>query len=103
MSDAKTVQSTMWIMILLQTIGSVDMPGQGARKLPAPRAYVAIAILWTTLAFIAETRYSKFASRMAVALVIAGAVTGPFGKRFVSFIGSAANTFPTTPPNTSET
>lgn len=94
MSDAKTVQNTLWIMILAQTIGSVDLPGQGARKLPSPRAYVAIIVLWTTLGAIAETRYSKLASRMSVALVITGAVLGPFGQRFVSFLKAIANLAP---------
>ena len=98
MSDAKTVQTTMWAMILIQTIGSVDLPGSGARKLPSPRAYVAIIVLWSTLTMLAETSASKFASRMAVALVFTGAVVGPFGQRFASFLNTTAHLFPTTPP-----
>ena len=32
--------ASFWVTIILQTIGAVDLPGKGVRKMPSPRNYV---------------------------------------------------------------
>lgn len=85
----------MWLMIILQTIGSFDMPGSGARKMPAPRAYAAIAALWVILGMMAETGAGKMAARLSMLLVLAGAVIGPFGQRAVGLLSTISTRFGT--------
>jgi hypothetical protein len=83
-------------MILLQTVGSVDLPGQGARKLPAPKQYVAIIVLWSILGFVADLNAgaARVASQFSILLVLAGAIVGPFGQRFLGFTSGVAALFP---------
>ena len=83
-----TLNATFWTMIVLQTIGSVDMPGMGNRKLPAPRAYVAIVVLWGSLSIAADLGQERIANAMAVLVTLTGAVVGPFGQRLASFYDS---------------
>lgn len=91
MSDQRIIESTFWVMVVLQTIGSIDMPGAGARKMPAPRQYVAIVVLWAILGLAADTGLRRPASRFALLLVLVGMVLGPFGQRAVSFLNTTAS------------
>lgn len=89
----------MWAMVGVQTIGSVDLPGHGDRKLPAPKQYVAIVVLWGLLGFVADLSAgaARAASALSVLLLLTGMVLGPFGKRFVSFISGVSSLFPVAP------
>lgn len=90
-----SLQTSFWVMVLIQTIGSVDMPGRGPRKMPAPRQYVAIFVTWLVLQLAAGI--SAGAERAAAALgwllVLVGMVAGPFGKQATDFLSHTAQNF----------
>jgi hypothetical protein len=80
-------------MIVLQTIGSVDMPGKGPRKLPAPRAYAAIIVTWGVLQLVADMggeRAGRAAKSVAWVIALAGMVIGPFGSVVTNLFNSVA-------------
>lgn len=109
MSDDQSLNAALWVMIIVQTIGAVDMPGKGARKMPAPRAYVIILVAMGILQLIADAGYLRAAKAMAWVTVAVAAVLGPFGPRFVGFLNTVATNFSNSPaplsgtntPNTS--
>lgn len=94
--NSDSLQTSFWLMIFLQTIGSVDMPGRGARKMPAPFHYAAIFVTWLVLQLVSGI--SEGAARAAAGLgwllVLAGMVLGPFGKQAVQFMNNVAKNFP---------
>jgi hypothetical protein len=98
MSDERTLQGTFWLMIVLQTIGSVDMPGKGARKLPAPHSYVSIIVAWALLGLTADLGQPKIASRLSLLMLLTGALLGPFGQRAIDLMNNVATNFAVTPP-----
>jgi hypothetical protein len=95
-----SLQTSFWFMVVVQTIGSIDMPGSGARKMPAPRQYVAILVAWIILQVAADTGPSgrRAATAIAWVLVLTGMVVGPFGKRLVSFLNTVGLEFSNAPP-----
>jgi hypothetical protein len=90
-------------MVVLQTMGSIDLPGKGPRKMPSPRAYVSIIVLFSTLHLIADAGAERAAAAMAWVTVLAGVVLGPFGTRLVNFFNTVADQFAIQPPNTGAT
>jgi len=94
-----SVTAAFWVMVALQTMGSVDMPGRGDRKMPSPRAYVAILVLFGTLHLIADAGAQRAASVMAWVTVLTGLVIGPFGTRLTNFYNAVANQFAIPPTN----
>lgn len=94
------LQTSFWVMVVVQTIGSVDMPGKGARKMPSPRQYIAIVVTWLVLMFIAGINDGTARATRAIgwALVATGMFVGPFGKRVISLFNSIASTFGSTTP-----
>lgn len=82
-------------MILVQTIGSVDMPGSGPRKMPAPRQYIAILITWLVLQLISGMSASAERATAALGwlLVLSGFVLGPFGKQVVNLFTTISQKF----------
>lgn len=98
MSNEGTITATLWLMIILQTIGNVDLPGYGPRKMPAPRSYVAIVVAWSIFGLMAETGARRMAAHLAVLTTLAGAVLGPFGQRAITLLNTVANNFGTPPP-----
>lgn len=94
MNDLNSLQTSFWLMVIIQTIGSVDMPGRGPRKMPSPRSYGAILIAWGVLITIADAG-REGAARAATAvgwvIVLAGMVLGPFGTTITSLFTSVAN------------
>lgn len=108
MNPRRTLQATFWSMIVLQTLGSVDLPGvpskgsplggAGTRKMPAPRAFVAVVVLWGILNLVAETGAGKAAARLSVLVLLTGAVLGPFGARAVGVLEGVSQRFAITPP-----
>lgn len=107
MNPARTIQATFWTMVVLQTVGSVDLPGRpgpgsplggaGTRKLPAPRAYVAVLVLWSIFNLAAETGLGVVAARLSVLVVLVGSVVGPFGQKAVSFLEGVSQHFAIAP------
>ncbi len=97
MNGGDSLETSFWIMVLVQTIGSVDMPGRGARKMPAPRSYVAIVVTWIVLFFAAGIgpQARRGATAVAWLLVLAGLVIGPFGQRVISLFNTISSNFPT--------
>jgi hypothetical protein len=103
MDSGNTVTTAMWLMILVQTIGSVDLPGSGERKMPAPRAYVATVVAYGILALIADLPSRgarKAAGMMAWVMVLSAMVLGPFGQTVISFMNGIANKFAIPPAQT---
>lgn len=100
--NEESLQTSFWVMVVVQTIGSVDMPGRGARKMPSPRQYVAIVVTWLVLMFVAGINESTARATKAVgwALVLTGMVIGPFGKRAVSLFNNIGTTFGSTSSTT---
>lgn len=82
-------------MVLVQTIGSVDMPGSGPRKMPAPRQYIAILITWLVLQLVASigAGAARAAASVGWLLVLAGLVLGPFGKQVVNLFAVISQQF----------
>lgn len=93
MNTDTSIQASFWMMVMLQTIGSVDMPGSGARKMPAPRSYMAIIIVWSVLQLGADAGYDRPASVFGWVVVLAGMVLGPFGTKVVNIFTSVANIY----------
>lgn len=75
-------------MIVLQTIGSVDLPGKGPHLMPAPKQYLAIIAGWSVLDIFDDMGYGKAASAMGWLMVAAGMLVGPFGKRVVNVMNT---------------
>lgn len=88
-----SLQASFWVMIALQTLGAVDMPGQGNRKLPAPRQYVPVIIAWSGLQIFADVGQTRGAEIAGWVMVLAGSVLGPFGNKAASFLKSVATQF----------
>jgi hypothetical protein len=95
MDSYNSLQASFWVMVMLQTIGSVDMPGRGPRKMPAPRNYVAIIVTWGVLQLIADMREgaARAATAIAWVIVLAGMVLGPFGSTLTSAINTISTTY----------
>lgn len=92
--QATSLQASFWVMVLLQTIGSVDAPGRGPRKMPAPRAYAAVIVTWGILQLVADMggeRAGRAAKAMAWVIVLVGMVLGPFGSALTNLLNSVAN------------
>lgn len=101
--DNGSVSAAFWVMVALQTMGSVDMPGKGPRKMPSPRSYVAIIVLFTTLHLVSDAGAPRAAGMMAWVSVLAGMVLGPFGKTLSNFYNTIADQFAIPPPSTGGT
>lgn len=87
-------------MIFLQTIGSVDMPGSGPRKMPSPRAYLAPIFVYLVLTLVADTGHGRerLASAAGWLIVLTSLVKGPAsgtfgtaGTRLINLFTSVAN------------
>ncbi len=101
MSPARTLSATFWAMVLVQTIGSTDIFTDGPRKLPAPKQYVAIGVLWAILHLFEGTRLERPAAALSVVVLLAAAVLGPFGVVALSFLAYVSGRFslaPASPP-----
>lgn len=88
-------------MILLQTIGSVDMPGKGQRKMPAPRAYLAVIVAWSVLNILVDVGMERAARLIGWALVITGMIVGPFGQRVINLFNAVSPVTAITPQSSS--
>lgn len=93
--NADSLQTSFWTMILVQTIGSVDMPGRGPRKMPAPRQYVAILVTWLVLQLIAGIGAGAARATAAIGwlLVLTGLILGPFGRQVINLFTVVSQQF----------
>lgn len=93
----------MWVMVILQTLGAVDMPGKGVRKLPSPRVYVPVILSFGILELLADMGMSRAAKYIGWVTVIATLVLGPFGVKLSTLFESVAANAATLPtPNTNK-
>lgn len=89
MDYGKQISTSMWILILLRTIGAVDMPGlkkkenEGVRKLPAPRTYLVVVIAWSTLGLMDDAGMGRAAATIGWVLDLAALLLAPFGTSFL--------------------
>lgn len=93
MNYNRQLMGSFFLMLAIQTIGSLDLPGNGPRKLPAPRVYVAAIVLWSILGLIADAGAEKAAAMMGWVTVLTGAVLGPFGVTITNFLFTVGNQF----------
>jgi hypothetical protein len=96
-SPERTISSTFWAMMIVQTIGSADIFTAGPRKLPAPKQYVAIGVLWSVFHLLAAGPLGRLAASLSVLVVLTGAVLGPFGPAAVAFLAHIASRFSLAP------
>lgn len=89
MKPGRVIQSTFFLMIVIQTIGSID----SKNRLPAPRQFAAIGVLWGILFLAADSAMNKIAARLSVLVVLTGMVIGPFGKVAIGFLNKVATEF----------
>ncbi len=74
MNDTTQVQASMWLMVVIQTLNAIDLPGHGPRKMPAPKTYVAIIVLWSTFGLMIDAGLGKAAKAMAWVVVLVSLV-----------------------------
>ena len=85
----RVILATFFAMLTLQTVGTID----AKHKLPAPKQFVAISVLWASLFLIADMGYAKAAARFSLLLLLAASVVGPFGQRLIDFVNMIASRF----------
>ncbi len=88
-----SLNTSFWLAILMQTIGSVDMPGRGPRKMPSPRQYVIFVATWGVLNLVADAGMEKGANTAGWVILLAGSVIGPFGQRMVNLLNGISSGF----------
>jgi hypothetical protein len=95
MNPSQTLETTLWIQMLLQTIGAVDMPGAGPRKLPSPAAYASSIAVWTILGFAADSGPSgaRAARSFAWVLILANLALGTAGKALVRLLNDIGSIY----------
>lgn len=76
-------------MIAVQTIGSID----SKHRLPAPKQFAAISVLWGIFFLLAYTTLNRIAARLSVLVLLTGMVLGPFGKVAINFLRLIATKF----------
>lgn len=96
---ARVIQATWLLMLALQTIGSVDMK----HRLPAPRQFVSISVLWSLLFLAADSGLGRIAARLSVLILLTASVIGPFGTRLVSWLRLIAQNFGIPPVQSTST
>jgi len=98
MNGRTSVSAAFWVMVALHTIGSVDMPGKGERKMPAPRSYISIIALFSVLQLAADAGAERAASVAAWVTVLVGMIKGPFGNLLTGLINNIAPPAPGVQP-----
>src|SRR5947209_7665153 len=97
MNYDRQLHSAFWLTMAVLTIGAVDMPGKGQRKLPAPRNYVAAIVVYAILGLISDSGNGKAAAAMGWVTVLTGMVAGPFGKTVIGFMNTISSQFAVQP------
>lgn len=89
MKPTRVIWATFLMMITVQTVSSID----GQHRLPAPKRFVAISVVWGTLFFAAEIGLGKLAARLSLLILLTAMVVGPFGKLVINFLTTITKTF----------
>lgn len=93
----KSLAASFVAMLFVDTIGAIDPFGPGKVFLPSPRRYLATFLLWGLLGIVSGfgPNAARVSGRLAGVVLLAAAVLGPFGKKFLAFVqGAAAVTAP---------
>jgi hypothetical protein len=93
----RTLSSTFWAMLLVQAVGSTDIFTPGPRKLPAPKQFVAIGVLWSIFHMAEGTRLARPAAALSLLVLVTAMVLGPFGPQFLTFLGYVSQRFSLAP------
>lgn len=105
MNPERSLFASFWTIVLVNTLGTVDMPMTGGKRLmPAPRNYMAIVVVWGSLGLVADTgsaergRAAAIVGWVLVATSLIGNVVqnrsgqiGVAGLRLTGFINSFTN------------
>lgn len=81
-----SLKASFWVMIVLQTLTAVDLPGMGKRKMPHPGAYVTIILAWAGLNLAADVGFEEGANVAGWVYVLAALVLGPLGTKLTNFM-----------------
>lgn len=100
MSPARTISATFWAMVVVQTIGSTDIFTAGPRKLPAPKQFVAIGVLWSIFHLFEGTRLERTAAGLSALVLLSAMVLGPFGGVALGFLSYVSSRFSLAPAST---
>jgi hypothetical protein len=93
----RTLSSTFWAMVLVQVVGSTDIFTPGPRKLPAPKQFVAIGVLWSIFHMAEGTRLARPAAALSALVLLTAMVLGPFGPQFLGFLAYVGQRFSLAP------
>ena len=102
MNPDRQLHGSFFLMLAVQTIGALDMPGKGKRKLPSPRTYVAAIVVWAILGLVSDAGASRAAAVMGWVTVLTATVVGPFSKGILNFFDTVSTKFIATPSDTGE-
>lgn len=106
MNPRKVLNATFWAAVFIQTLGSVDV-GPNAkepkRKMPSPKVYLAIVIVWAVLGWVAQIsdNLARAAASLGGLVVVTTlfvnvAQPGRFtvaGSRLVNFFNNISSSF----------
>lgn len=69
------------------------MPGSGPRKMPSPRSYLSVLVVWAVLELFADTGggRERGASIAGWIIVLTGMVVGPFGAKVTNLFSGIVN------------
>lgn len=98
MNPTTSLQASMWLMIAIQTMSGIDLPGHGPRKMPAPKVFVAIVVLWSIFGIMADAGMGKVVQAMSWVTVLTALVIGPAGTTLNNFLKAIAQNFGTALP-----
>lgn len=88
-NTTKTLQGTLLLMVVLQTVGTIDTQ----RKMPAPKQYAAITVLWGIFFLGADLGAERVMRALSMLVILPAIVIGPFGKRMLAFIETVSYYF----------
>lgn len=94
MKPSRVILGTFLVMIVTQTYNAID----GQHRLPAPRKFVAISVVWGILYLLVDLGLGKIAARLSILIMLTGLVVGPFGTLIIRFLNTVTNQF-AIPPN----
>lgn len=97
MTPGRTLSATFWTMIVVQTLGSTDIFTAGPRKLPAPKQFVAIGVLWGIFHLFEGSKYERVFASLSILVVLSAAVLGPFGGVALGFLSYVSSRFSLAP------
>lgn len=95
MKPSRVIFGTFMAMLVTQTIGSID----SKHRLPAPKQFVAMSVLWGVFFLLADTTLNKIAARLSVLIWLTSMVLGPFGNVAINFLRLIATNFAPTITN----